>query len=124
MKVVYIAGPFTGETAWDVECNVRRAEQAALEVARLGAMPLCPHTNSRFFHGQGPPEFWYEGTMELLRRCDAVIFLHNWATSKGCAAEREEAIQRAIPIFDDFFDLAVWLSPNRKRKPWAPSHLK
>jgi len=99
MKVVYIAGPFTGATAWDIEQNVRRAEEAALEVAGLGAMPLCPHTNSRFFYGQNTPEFWYEGTMELLRRCDAILLLPDWQESKGCIAEEAEAKRLGLPRF-------------------------
>lgn len=71
MKVVYIAGKFTGPDAWTIHSNVFAAEQAAFEVQKLGAMPLCPHANTAHFHGVNTPEFWYEGTLELLRRCDA-----------------------------------------------------
>ncbi len=39
MKCVYIAGPFRGETSWEVEKHIRHAEELAYEVARLGAMP-------------------------------------------------------------------------------------
>ena len=49
MKVVYIAGPYTAPDAWQRELNIRAAEMMAMEVAKLGAMPLCPHTNTRFF---------------------------------------------------------------------------
>jgi hypothetical protein len=73
VKVIYICGPFTGPRAWDIEQNVRRAEERALEVAMLGASPLCPHTNTRFFHGTLSEEFWYAATAELLLRCDALI---------------------------------------------------
>jgi hypothetical protein len=100
MKVVYIAGPFTGATAWEVECNVRRAEEMALAVAEAGAMPLCPHTNSRFFHGQRNPAFWYAGTMELLRRCDAIVLIKGWRKSTGSIAEREEALRLGLTVFD------------------------
>jgi len=109
MKVVYIAGPFTGKTAWDVELNVRRAEEAALEVARLGAAPLCPHANSRFFHGQCTAEFWYEATLELLRRADAVLFVGRYRASRGSMAELEEAERRGIPRFFDLLELEAWL---------------
>lgn len=106
MKVVFIAGPFRGETAWDIECNVRRAEELALRVARAGAMPLCPHTNTRFFQGQGSDKFWLEGTKELLRRCDAIIMLEGWENSTGSKGEFEEARKLNMPIF---YDLpAVW----------------
>lgn len=36
VKVVYIAGPFRAATPWLVEANVRRAEEVALAVWRLG----------------------------------------------------------------------------------------
>ena len=51
MKLVYIAGPFRGSSAWDIEENIRVAERAALEVWKMGAAALCPHTNTRFFQG-------------------------------------------------------------------------
>jgi hypothetical protein len=98
MKVAYIAGPFTGETAWDIECNVRRAEELALEVAKMGVMPLCPHTNTRFFHGQIHEAFWYEGTAELLRRCDIMITVPGWEKSNGARAEVGLANELEIPI--------------------------
>ena len=100
MKVIYIIGPFTAATAWDIECNVRKAEEAALLIAQLGGMPLCPHTNTRFFHGQLTSAFWYEGTMELMRRCNAVFVLRDWQNSVGCRAEIIEAQEVGLPIFD------------------------
>jgi hypothetical protein len=99
MKLVYIAGPFTGPTAWDVEENVRRAERVALEVACMGAMPVCPHTNTRFFHGQLTEEFWNEGTMEILKRCDAVMLVPGWSASKHALLEHACALARGVPAF-------------------------
>jgi hypothetical protein len=99
MKVVYIAGPFTGKTAWDVECNVREAEKIALQVAKAGAMPLCPHTNSRFFYGQCTADFWYDGTLELLKRCDAIVMLPNWQASKGSLMEHTYAKEHGMQVF-------------------------
>lgn len=109
MKVVYIAGPFTAATSWDIECNVRRAEAAGLEVAHLGVMPLIPHANTRFFHGQLGPEFWYDGTAELLLRCDAALFLDGWSVSTGCGRERELCREHRLPAFFAIGDLAHWL---------------
>ena len=99
MKVVYIAGPFRGKTAWEIECNVRRAEELALEVSRCGAVPLCPHTNTRFFQGEGSDVFWLAATMELLRRCDAICMTCNWHRSLGARAEFVEAERLGIPVF-------------------------
>lgn len=110
MKLVYIAGPFTGKTTWDVECNVRRVEAMALAVAKAGAMPVCPHTNTRFFHGQCTHQFWYDGTMELLRRCaDAIFLVPGWEESKGSVDEYEESFRLGIPAFDNLDDLKYWI---------------
>lgn len=78
---------------------MRRAEEAALEVAKQGYMPLCPHTNTRFFDGLLTPEFWLEGTQELLKRCDAVLVLEGWEQSEGTKEEIELAKELRMPIF-------------------------
>ena len=123
MKVIYVAGPFRGKTAWDVECNIRRAEELALAVSRVGAMPMCPHTNTRFFNGEG--QFWLDGTMELLRRCDAVVLTHDWERSSGARAEVAEAERIGLPVFLGAAELNDWLQltpgPSGMTKPQAIS---
>ncbi len=111
MKVCYIAGKFTAASPWEIELNVRAAEVAAVGVIATGAMPLIPHANTRFFHGlKGTDErFWYDGTLELLRRCDCVYMVPGWKTSKGARAEREEAQRLKLPVFEDFVHLGMWL---------------
>lgn len=91
MRVIYIAGKFRGPNGWETEKNARRAEEAAFEVARLGAAPLCPHTNSRFFHGTITDRFWLEATLALMRKCDAVFMIKGWQDSAGARAELEDA---------------------------------
>ena len=119
MRLVYIAGRFSASTAWEIEQNVRCAELVAAEVAKLGAMPVTPHANSRFFAGLTgtTPEFWYQGTLELLRRCDALILVPGWEGSKGVEMEREEAWRLNIPQFHDLRSLKDWVDrggPNYK----------
>lgn len=99
MKVIYVAGPFRGPSAWEIECNIRRAETLALEVWRLGAAALCPHTNTRFFQNAAPDSVWLEGDLELLRRCDAVILTEDWVRSSGARAEVEFADKLGLPVF-------------------------
>jgi len=99
MKVVFICGPFRGKTAWDVEQNVRRAERVAWLVAREGAMPLCPHANTRFFNGTLTDEFWLAGTMALMCLCHAVVLVPGWQQSAGSRGEYAEAIDREMPVF-------------------------
>lgn len=109
MKVIYIAGPFRGPSAWDIECNIRRAETLALEVWRSGAAALCPHTNTRFFQGAADDAVWLAGDLEMLRRCDALILTSGWERSSGARAERDEAIRLGLPTFESVGELREWL---------------
>jgi Domain of unknown function (DUF4406) len=109
VKVVYVAGKFTGPTARDVHLNVYAAEKVAMLIAEAEAMPLTPHLNTKNFDGTKSPEFWYAGTLELLRRCDAMMLVPGWEASKGVAAEMEEADRRNIPVFESIVMLKAWL---------------
>lgn len=109
MKVIYIAGKFRGANAWEVEQNIREAEAMAFNVANLGASFICPHTNTRFFDGTINDEFWLDATMELLRRCDAVMLVDNWQDSRGAQAEVAEAQRLQMPVFDYLPELAKFL---------------
>ena len=110
MKVVYIAGPFRGPNAWEIEQNIRRAEALALEVWRLGAVALCPHTMNRFFSGAAEDHIWLNGDLELLTRCDAVLLAPNWRSSTGALAERDLAVFRGMPVFYDLVQVEHWLT--------------
>lgn len=109
MKLIYVAGPFRGPSAWDIECNIRRAETLALEVWRLGAAAICPHANTRYFKNAAPDEVWLKGDLEMLRRCDAVIVTEDWQESSGATAEVREAIALSIPVFPSLGQLDYWL---------------
>lgn len=99
MKVIYIAGPFRGRTAWEVEKNIRNAETVALAVWKAGAVALCPHTNTRFFDGEGSDLMWLNGTAELLRRSDAILLIPGWRSSAGARMEYELAGDIGKSIF-------------------------
>lgn len=109
MKLIYIAGPFRGATPWDVERNVRRAEEIGYEVFKSGAMPIIPHANTRFFNGQGTEEFWVNGTLELARRCDGLILVPNWEASSGTRGEVNSMLAQRKPVFHTVGDLAHWM---------------
>lgn len=109
MKLIYVAGPFRGPSAWDIECNIRRAEALALEVWRLGAAALCPHCNTRFFQNAAPDSVWLEGDLEMLRRCDGVIVTQDWQNSSGATAEVREALRLGIPVLPSIGPLSRYL---------------
>lgn len=99
MKCIYIAGPYRAKTHWELEQNIRRAEEMSLEVAKLGLVPICPHTMCRFFAGQNTEEFWVKATLEMMRRCDAAIFCSGWQQSEGSKGEMAFAVAEGMPTF-------------------------
>lgn len=110
MKVIYVAGPFRAATPWRVEQNVRRAEELALEVWKMGHAAICPHTNARFFSGEAPDEVWLEGDLAILKKCDAIIFVEGWKESSGSVVEHKFAVHRGIAFFYDLEDLGKFLN--------------
>jgi hypothetical protein len=106
MKHVYIAGPYRGKTSWEVENNIRNAENAGFDVALLGAVPVIPHTMYRHFNGTLEDDFWLRATLSLLKRCDAMLLIPGWRRSEGSLAEHENF---AGPQFENPMDLKEWL---------------
>lgn len=109
MKIVYVAGPFRGKNAWVVENNIRRAEALALEVWKLGAACICPHTNTRFFDGAAPDNVFLDGDLAIVLKCSAVLMTPDWGYSRGATAEHDYAKLWRIPIFYELAELAKWL---------------
>ncbi len=108
MKCIYIAGPFRASTPWGIEENVRRAERYSLRMWQLGIVPICPHTQTRFFQGSANDETFLEGTLEIMRRCDAVFLVPGWERSTGTRGEIAEARMLGLPVFDVMIDLKRW----------------
>lgn len=98
MKVIYIAGKYRGANAWAIEQNIRAAENVAARVWAAGHVALCPHANSRHMDGVASDEHFLAGTMELLRRCDAIVLINDWKNSSGAVAEATEANRLGLPI--------------------------
>lgn len=99
-KLMYIAGKFTGDTPWETECNIRRAEGYLIMFARRGVFCICPHTQGRYLVGVADYEYWIAATLEAMRRCDGVLLLPGWLMSRGAIAERSEAERLGLKVFD------------------------
>lgn len=112
MKVVYCAGPFRGKNSWEVEQNIRRAEELGFKVAEAGAFPIIPHTNCRFWNGTQTDQFWLDGTMAAMRKCDAVIFTPDYENSSGALLEEIDAIKRKQLRLYSIGQLKAWLLEN------------
>jgi nucleoside 2-deoxyribosyltransferase len=109
MRIVYIAGPFRGPSSWHIAQNIRRAEELALQVWKMGAAALCPHANTANFQGAAPDEVWLKGDLALLERCDAILMTTDWERSAGARAEHDFAKVKGIPVFYSTGVLAAWL---------------
>lgn len=113
MKVVYIAGPFRADSAWQIENNVRRAEELSYHVWAAGAAAFCPHTNTRYFHGSLPDDAFIQGTLAMLGKCDAMLVVPDYLHSEGTKGEIEFAQLNHIPVFYGLDELEFWLSKFR-----------
>jgi len=100
MKLVFISGPFRANSTWEVEQNIRKAEELALEYWRQGYAVICPHTNTRFFQGALEDDVWLKGDIEILKRCDAIAFVEGWEMSEGSREEYQLAIKSGLEILN------------------------
>lgn len=115
--LVYIIGPYTGATREDTENNVAAARAVAKHLVRKGYMPVIPQANSAFFDWDfkvGDAEFWYQGTAELMLRCDAVVCAPGYLHSSGSRTELELAAKEGMPIFGSVDSLL--LTPDQFRE--------
>lgn len=116
MKLIYIAGPYRPYTCADgtwigTSMNIRNAEVTAVNLVnalgRYGLFPVVPHLNTRDFENQveqNDDQYFLDGTMAMLERCDAVLLTMPDAdeVSSGTKAEVHRAHQLGIQVYRTF----------------------
>ena len=116
MKLIYIAGPYRPYTCADgtwvgTPMNIRNAEVTAVNLVnalgRYGLFPVVPHLNTRDFENQveqNDDQYFLDGTMAMLERCDAVLLTMPDAdeVSSGTKAEVHRAHQLGIQVYRSF----------------------
>lgn len=107
-RVVYVAGPFRASRAWLIEQNVRRAESQVRRLLELGFAPVCMHTTGRFLFGEVSETKMLDASLELVRRCDAVLLLEGYEQSAGAVSELNAAIDADVPTFHTLAELREW----------------
>lgn len=127
MKLIYIAGPYRPYTCADgtwvgTSMNIRNAEVTAVnlvnELGHLGLFPVVPHLNTRDFENQveqNDDQYFLDGTMAMLERCDAVLLTMPNAdeVSSGTKAEVHRAHQLGIQVYRSFDSLRQAAQENQ-----------
>lgn len=99
--VIYIAGPYTGDSAKEISENVQNAERVGQEILRRGHVALCPHSMTHDWDigtGLGYQVF-IDSDLVLLERCDAICMVHGYGRSKGSMGELKRAEELDLQIF-------------------------
>ncbi|QPB11434.1 nucleoside 2-deoxyribosyltransferase [Providencia phage Kokobel1] len=119
MKLVYVAGPYRSEKVGGVGANISKAQLMGLTIATSGhkynLFPVIPHMNTAHFETHAfrvvemsggfiepiDDNYWLQGTMALMEKCDAVLLTHPraGAVSSGTKAEILRAIELGIPVY-------------------------
>ncbi len=102
MIKVYIAGSYSAPTIYEVRQHIRRAEDAMVELLRLGDFaPFCPHKNSGLLDGVLEDENgWLDIDLAWLRHADVAVFLPGWENSRGSLTEAIFCDENHIPAVE------------------------
>ncbi len=98
MKLIYVAGPYRGESENEVFENIMRARSAAVKLWDEGWAVVCPHTNTMFMGSKLGDAVFLEGDLEIVKRCDAIYMLKGFQNSQGAKAELELAIEIGLEV--------------------------
>jgi len=103
MKLIYVAGKYTGKTYSEIEDNIRKSEVASLKLIRKGWAIFTPHKNTAHYEIYETEDLtyhtWIKIDDEILRRCDAIFMMKDYVQSKGSLRELDLAKQLKLDIY-------------------------
>ena len=114
--LVYVAGPYRGKSRFrlvrffQVLRNIWRARRVAMMLWEKGFVAVCPHLNTFLMDNVCPQEWFLEGDLEILAKCDAVVVLPRYHESTGALGEIRFAQEHRIPVFYSVADCVGWVS--------------
>ena len=106
---IYVAGPYSGASASEVERNVRTAIAAGVEIIRRGHYPYIPHLTHYVDLVKDTVlrlewEDHLDWGLAWLDRADALLYL---APSRGANIELEYATKKNKRVFRSLEDIPV-----------------
>lgn len=107
MKLLYVAGPYSGPTSAHVQENLHRAWRTSLTLMKAGYATHCPHLNTQRMDGALDYEDFMRIDFEVIKRCDGVFLVSGWQHSPGTLREIAYAQERGIPVYEDLEQLRI-----------------
>lgn len=95
--LIYVSGKYSG----DVASNIGAARSVACKLWEMGHSVICPHTNTANFETFCKADYddYIKGDLDMIARCDAMVMVDGWMTSKGAVIENEYAKRLGISIY-------------------------
>ena len=110
MKMIYIAGAYSGETL-TLAANIRKGRRVAADLALKGFYAFyCPWLDLELAVLEDlPMEAFQQNGLEHLRRSDCVLLVPGWEESRGTKRELELAHELGLPVFQAMWELEKWM---------------
>lgn len=108
IRLVFISGKMSCDTAAEEAECVALARGVGELVRSIGLVPLIPHIAVLRPTCAEREAVWRQAmtdSLEMMRRCDAVLLLANWRASRGARVERWLARRRGMPVYESVMDL-------------------
>ena len=122
MKLIYVAGPYTGKDYKEIEANIKAAEEVSIELIKLGWAVITPHKNfahyetyegMKCYNGKKISyQNWIDMDIELLSRCDAILMMKGWRNSKGSVSEHTFAQSKTDTYYEEKGLPEPWDEPH------------
>ena len=102
--LLYVAGAYSSPSEEDRRANVKLAGRVAGELWDMEHAVICPHANTNEWdvtitNSHRTYDNVLKGDLMMVARCDGIVMLPNWNTSKGARMEHAYAAELGIPIW-------------------------
>lgn len=130
MKTVYVAGAMSADNILTMLDNIHDGIKLGAELLKRGYAPFVPHMDVAYKLQNGhnfdvPLQYYYDYTMEFLKRCDVVVVCKNWVNSKGTLAEIDMAQRLGIPVYYSLTDfLFDEVKSNNVKSKYIPEDIE